>query len=394
MPDIDLASAPAVALTRDLVRIRSENPTGSEAEIADFVHARLAALPGVESVMQEVQPGRPNVVARLEGDCDLPPLVLIAHMDTVPSGGGWIHGPFAAELIEGRIYGRGACDMKAGLAAAICAFETVARVGRRPRRSFVLCATMDEEGPQMLGVNALVDAGTVDARALVIATEPSDLAVVVAHKGLVWMEVEAFGRLAHAGNPGVGVDAVRAGAEFVVLLNRAVAEISHDHPLLGRTEVTSSAFTGGIKTNVVPDHARMEFDIRVPLPLGIADIHALFERCCREAEASVPGARLTFRQMNNDRPPVEADADGSLARALLESLQRVTGREGRTAVFPAYTDASVVQARTGNPECLVFGPGRLAQAHTADEFVQADQVDQAARVLEDLATRLCLEGRA
>jgi succinyl-diaminopimelate desuccinylase len=188
------------------------------------------------------------------------------------------------------------------------------------------------------------------------------------------------------------VDAVRTGAEFVVLLNREIAALPHDHPLLGQTEVTSSAFSGGIKTNVVPDHARLEFDIRVPPPLGIADIHALFDRCCRAAEVAVPGARLSFRQMNNDRPPVEADAAGDFARALLDNLHRVTGREGRTAVFPAYTDASVVQARTGNPNCLVFGPGRLGQAHTADEYVPVEQVDLAAKVLENLAVRLCLDG--
>jgi succinyl-diaminopimelate desuccinylase len=163
MPEAEVESAPAVALTRDLVRIRSENPTGSEAEIAAFAHAWLAALPGTEVIEQEVTPGRANVVARLEGEDKLPPLILMAHMDTVPAGGGWSHEPFAADLVNGRIYGRGACDMKSGLATAMCAFAAVARSGRKPRRSLVFCATVDEEGPHMMGVNALVDSGTVDA---------------------------------------------------------------------------------------------------------------------------------------------------------------------------------------------------------------------------------------
>jgi acetylornithine deacetylase/succinyl-diaminopimelate desuccinylase-like protein len=144
---------------------------------------------------------------------------------------------------------------------------------------------------------------------------------------------------------------------------------------------------------VVPDHARLEMDIRVPLPLTIADIHALVERCCRQVEGIVEGARLEFRQTNNDRPPVEAEADGVLARALIHCFGKIAGQPGKTAVFPAYTDASVVQARTGNPNCLVFGPGRLAQAHTIDEFVPADQVETAAGVLEELAFDLCFEGR-
>lgn len=385
--------APAVALTQQLVRIPSENPVGTEAQIAEYVRTWLAALPGVEVEVQEVIDGRSNVIARLNGTSNLPPLAFLAHMDTVPVGTDWKHDPFGGEIVDGKLYGRGACDMKAGLAVAMCAFAAIARSGRKPIRTLMMCATVDEEGPLMQGVNALIDSGMVGSEALIIATEPSDLDVVVAHKGLVWIAVEAFGRLAHAGNPKVGVDAVRAAAEFIVLMNREVASMDYHHPLLGKTEVTFSGFAGGIKTNVVPDHARLEMDIRVPLPLTIADIHALVERCCRQAEEIVEGARFKFAQINNNRPPVEADAEGELARALVQSVGKVAGRPGKTAVFPAYTDASVVQARSGNRNCLVFGPGRLAQAHTIDEFVPVDQVEMAAGALEELAVDLCLEGR-
>lgn len=382
---------PAVALTQQLVRIPSENPTGTEAQVAEFVRTWLAALPGVEIEVQEVAELRTNIIASLNGKSNLPPLILLAHMDTVPVGDNWKHDPFGGKIVDGKLYGRGACDMKAGLAVAMCAFAAAAHRGRQPLRPLLMCATVDEEGPLMQGVNALIDNGTVGNDALVIATEPSDLDVVVAHKGLVWIEVEAFGKLAHAGNPRVGIDAVRAGAELIGLVHREVEALDYHHPLLGKTEVTFSGFAGGIKTNVVPDHAHLEMDIRVPLPLTIDDIHALVERCCRQAEKIVEGARLKFRQMNNDRPPVEADAEGILSRALTQSIVKVAGRPGKTAVFPAYTDASVVQARNGNPNCLVFGPGRLAQAHTIDEFVPVKQVEIAASVLEDLAIDLCFE---
>jgi succinyl-diaminopimelate desuccinylase len=391
MPDRQGAALSAVDLTRELVRIPSENPTGTEADIAAWVRDWLAGLPGVTVKLIEVKPGRPNVIARLAGSSDEPPLAFVAHMDTVPFGSGWQRNPCGADIVDGKLFGRGACDMKSGLAVAMIALAQAAGVGHAPRRTVMLCATMDEEGPLMMGVNNLVDTGVLDANTLVLATEPSDLKVVVAHKGLVWIEVEAHGKLAHAGNPQVGVDAIRAAAEFIVEMKRAVDMLPHRHPLLGRTEITFSGISGGIKTNVVPDHARLEMDIRVPPPMTIEDVHSLVSLSCRAAQTRVPGCRLAFRQINNNRPPVEADAESAFTRALLESASEVIGARAETAVFPAYTDASVVQARTANRNCLVFGPGSLAQAHTVDEFVPIKQVELAASILGNLVQRVCFK---
>jgi succinyl-diaminopimelate desuccinylase len=388
MPDTH-GPAEAVALTQALVRIPSENPVGTEADMAAFVHDWLSALPGAEVEVREVLPGRSNVIARLPSTGNLPALALIAHMDTVPFGEGWTLSPTSGEIVDGKLYGRGSCDMKSGLAVAMYAFAAAARTGRKLDRTLLMCATVDEEGAYMRGANALVDDGTVDGETLVVATEPSNLEVMVAHKGLLWVEVEVTGKLAHAGNPGVGVDAIRAGAEFVHAMKREIDALPHRHPTLGKAEITFSAFNGGIKTNVVPDHARLEMDIRLPPPMTIGGTLAIVEKCAREVEGLVAGSKIVFRQFNNDRPPVEADRDGVLTRCFVESAGAVTGRQAVVSVFPAYTDASVVQARTGNVNCLVFGPGRLAQAHTVDEFVPVDQVEKDAATLEGVVQRLC-----
>jgi acetylornithine deacetylase/succinyl-diaminopimelate desuccinylase-like protein len=256
----------------------------------------------------------------------------------------------------------------------------------------MVCATMDEEGTNMLGVTDLVRRGVLGADTLVVATEPSDLKVIVAHKGLVWIEAEIHGKLAHAGNPQFGVDAVRATAEFITRFKRAIDELPHRHPTLGRTEITFSQINGGIKTNVVPDYVRLEMDIRLPPPLTLADIHVLSTKCAREAEAAVAGARIECRQLNNDRPPVEADVTDEFAKVFYKSVAAVTGTADVVAVFPAYTDASVVQAMTGNTRCLVFGPGRLAQAHTIDEYVPVDQIEKAALALDGVVQSLCFAG--
>lgn len=391
MPEVK-GAVDAVTLTQALVRIPSENPGGTEAAIAAFVREWLAALPGVEVEECEVLPGRPNIIAKLPGAGNLPALALLAHMDTVPFGDGWTLPPTSGEIVDGRIYGRGSCDMKSGLAVAMHAFAVAARSGRQADRTLLMCATMDEEGAYMRGVNALVDDGIVDGETLVVATEPSNIEVLVAHKGLLWVEVDISGKLAHAGNPGVGVDAIRAGAEFVHLMKREIDALPHRHPTLGRAEITFSAFNGGIKTNVVPDHARLEMDIRLPPPMTIESTLAIVEKCAREAERLVAGSAISVRQLNNDRPPVESDRDGEYTRTFVDSVAATTGSDCGVSVFPAYTDASVVQARTGNPNCLVFGPGRLAQAHTIDEYVPVDQVEKAAAALVEVVRRLCFGG--
>jgi succinyl-diaminopimelate desuccinylase len=318
-----------------------------------------------------------------------PAFAMLAHMDTVPVGEGWTREPFGGEIVDGLLYGRGACDMKAGLAVVMSVLASAARSGRKPRRDILVCATVDEEGSEMLGGNDLITRGVVNRESLVVATEPSDLEVIVAHKGLVWMEIKTTGKLAHAGNPQLGVDAVRAAAEFVTRFHRAISLLPQRHDMLGRPTVTFSHASGGIKTNVVPNHARLELDIRLPPPMSIAEVHKLVERCAREVESEVTGCSVVFKQMNNERPPVEADCSADLVLAMTEAVHEVAGRAKGLAGFPAYTDASVVQARTGNRTALVFGPGRLAQAHSVDEYVPVDHIEKAEAVMGRTVHRLC-----
>lgn len=380
---------PAVALTQDLVRIPSENPPSTESGVSEFVHRWCAGIAGVAVERHQVQPGRDNVVVRLASGTSTPAFVMLAHMDTVPVGDGWSHDPFGGDIVDGLLYGRGSCDMKSGLAVAMSVLAAAAKSGRKPRRDIVVCATVDEEGSHMLGGNDLITRGVVQGDSLIVATEPSDLRVVVAHKGLVWMEVNTTGKLAHAGNPQVGIDAVRVAAEFVTRFHRTIAQLPYRHEMLGRPTVTFSHASGGIKTNVVPEHARLELDIRLPPPMSIAEVHALVGRCAREVEGEIPGCAVTFRQFNNERPPVEADHSSDIVRAMTEAARAVTGRADNIAGFPAYTDASVVQARTGNRTAVVFGPGRLAQAHTVDEYVPVEHIAQAHAILDRTVERLC-----
>ncbi|HEY8475386.1 MAG TPA: M20 family metallopeptidase [Chloroflexota bacterium] len=375
----------ALDLARSLVRIPSENPVGSERACAEFVAGWLEQH-GVSPCLDEVQPGRPNVVARV-GEGPEPPLVFVAHLDTVPAGEGWSVDPFSAEVRDGRLYGRGAADMKGGVAAALVAFREAATVasGRRP---VVFLGTVDEEGPHMLGITRLIEQGHVRRDSLVVCTEPTDLRLILAHKGAMWYRIRARGRMSHAGNPHLGVDANHGLVATLLAVKEAIGDLPHEHPLLGRPSVTIGYMAGGFKTNVVPDQAVAEVDVRLVPPMAGGDAEAILAAACRKGEEVVRGVRLEWERMSRDRPPVEADPSSPVAEGLRRAFRVVTGRPVVEAGYPAYTDAAMVAAALGNDQWVLFGPGHLDQAHTVDEWAEAEQIGTAAEVLVRLVGEL------
>lgn len=379
MTEGSLDSDTPVSLTQSLVRIRSANPSETEAECARFVADWFRQL-GVDVEVDEAAPGRPNVVARVPGG-DGPALAYLAHMDTVPAGEGWSVDPFAGEVRDGRLYGRGAADMKSGLAASMFALKRVVESGIALKRPFLVCATVDEEGAHMYGAVRLVERGLLDKDTLLVAPEPTGLDLVVAQKGVMWYRAETWGRMSHAGTPHIGADANHGLALALAALKQRFAELPHDHPLLGRTSVTIGQMRGGTKTNVVPDYAWAEIDTRLVPPLTTQEATRLVSAVVEDAAAMVPGVRGSAAVVTIDRPPVETDPRSPLLGAFEQAFREVTRRAIVRGGFPAYTDAAIAAAMTGNGNCVLFGPGHLTQAHTADEFVPVEEIDVATAVL-------------
>ncbi|MBI4280188.1 MAG: ArgE/DapE family deacylase [Armatimonadetes bacterium] len=376
-----------VDLTAALVRIPSENPTGTEEACARFVADWLGRL-DVEVMVEEVAPGRPNVIGRLRGRGGAPPLAYVAHMDTVPAGEGWTVDPFGGAVKDGRMYGRGTTDMKGGLAAAMVAFKAALAAHPRAARDFLLCATMDEEGPHMMGATALAQREYLPVDALVLAPEPSALQLIVAHKGVMWYKVAARGRAAHAGAPQVGADAIHGMAEFVARVKRRFDGLPGGHPLLGGSTVTIGRVAGGIKTNVVPEFCTAEVDCRLAPPVGVPDVEALLQEAAREAAQAVPGVTFAVEQFSAYRPAVEAAAGSPLGTALAEAHREVTGTRVERTGISGYTDAAILAVIQHNPHCFVYGPGFFQQAHTVDEFVPVEHLRTAAHVLTRAAEML------
>lgn len=367
-------------LLRQLISIPSVNPaftdgTG-EGALAREVASYLQDL-GAEVRTEEVLPGRPNVLAYL-GDRG-PRLLLSAHLDTVQTTGMTVP-PFAGEVRDGRLFGRGACDTKASLAAMLVALREAVRRGRLACR-VTFAALVDEEvgfaGSKALATSKPQADGAVFG-------EPTDLRLVVAHKGVLRFYVRTVGRAAHSATPELGVNAIEGMLAVAPLLCTVPEPIPH-HPLLGRPTVCLTEIQGGVGRNTVPDRCWVHVDRRLlPREDGERVWAALRDRVGESEQAKRFAGSVEVEAPYLLAPAMETPGDAWVLQALEGAVQAVVGSAVRTAA-PYATDAGYVAA-AGVP-CVVFGPGSATEAHTVAESVPLDQVELAARIFYELLTR-------
>lgn len=380
-------------LAQELVRIDSSDPGAYEGEIEHFIKGLIEqqlaqldspVLDAVQIAELEVLPGRRNLMVTVPGLSDEPRLVYICHMDTVTLGDGWDAGipPLGAVVRDGKLHGRGACDMKGGLACAIAALvhtlERVAADGALPRRGFSLICSVDEEDV-MRGSEAAIAAGWVGSREWVLDTEPTDGQIQVAHKGRTWFEIEMTGVTAHASQPWKGADAVAAMAEVVCALRHAFAALPvHDE--LGPSTITFGQIEGGYRPYVVPDHAKVWVDMRLTPPTDTAAATRMVEQAIAGAEAAVPGCHGSYTVTGN-RPAIEHDPSSPLLAALKRAADDATDADTTVSFFTGYTDTAVIAGKTGNRNCMSYGPGSLALAHKPNEYVPHGDIVRCQNVL-------------
>ena len=380
-------------LAQELVRIDSSDPGAYEGEIEHFIKGLIEqqlaqldspVLDAVQIAELEVLPGRRNLMVTVPGLSDEPRLVYICHMDTVTLGDGWDAdiAPLGAVVRDDKLYGRGACDMKGGLACAIAALvhtlERVAADGALPRRGFSLICSVDEEDV-MRGSEAAIAAGWVGSREWVLDTEPTDGQIQVAHKGRTWFEIETTGVTAHASQPWKGADAVAAMAEAVCALRHAFTALPvHDE--LGPSTITFGQIEGGYRPYVVPDHAKVWVDMRLTPPTDTAAATRMVEQAIAGAEAAVPGCHGSYT-VTGDRPAIERDPSSPLLAALKRAANDATDADTTVSFFTGYTDTAVIAGKTGNRNCMSYGPGSLALAHKPNEYVPHADIVRCQNVL-------------
>jgi len=391
MREMDMPEQPLVRLLGELVAIESVNPAypggaRGEAAVAGLVAEYCRRL-GLDVWRQPVLPGRENVVAELRVPGARHTLLFEAHMDTVGLDGMGERG-LQPELRDGRLYGRGACDAKGALAAMLAALRTL--IDRRAELgvNVVLAATVDEEY-QYRGVLALieqlVDAGRrVDAA---VVGEPTELALVVAHKGCVRTRITTIGRAAHSSRPEEGINAIEGMVAVVAALDRHRRDLAgRRHPLVGSPTLSIGRIWGGTAVNIVPERCTIELDRRLIPGETAASALAELDAVLSEVRAGSPAVAI------EREPPFVADwaLDTPPEAAIVQAAAaacRALGQPDRPVGVAYGSDASKLWALRAIPS-IVLGPGSIAQAHTEDEFVPVDQLVAAAELYAETAVRL------
>ncbi|MFD1670764.1 M20 family metallopeptidase [Agrilactobacillus yilanensis] len=379
-------------LTSQLVKIDSSDPGAYEGEIADFIsHWLQDNAPAAMVEKQEVLPNRYNVRAVLKGETPHPALVYICHMDTVVLGDDWQRStPLAGEIIGQRLYGRGACDMKSGLACAMSAFAAMAQrvaAGETLKHDFVLITSADEED-YMRGVEKAIDAQWVNAQDLVLDGEPTNGEIRVAHKGRTWITLDVQGVTAHASTPEKGIDAIAAIAQLITKTKAAIQKFPA-HPKLGKSTITFGMIQGGYRPYVVPDKAKVWIDMRLVPPLNTAEVLDIFKTIIAQTKTDFPGLKVDM-VIDGDRPPIEEDPNSPLLAAITETVAEVTGKPAVVGVFTGYTDTAVIAGKLHNPNCMSYGPGDLELAHKPDEYVNLEDITRCHHVMVQLAEKVLL----
>ena len=362
--------SPVLQTLADLVRINSVNSSydggPGEGEVAAYVR-RFFEQRGIETWEQEVFPGRPNVLARLPGLDSSRRIVLEAHTDTVSVKGMTIP-PFEPVIREGRMYGRGSCDTKAGLATMMHAMASLREEGITPPCEVILAAAVDEEYSYR-GVVRLCEGLKADAA---IVAEPTELRAVIATKGVLRCRLVVHGRSAHSSKPHLGVNAITHMARVIAAIeadNERMAAVQH--PLVGCGTCNVGVITGGVQVNFVPDRCAIEIDRRLLPGEKASDAVAHYRQLLQGLEGITGDVEEPLLLVDE---ALDTPAEAAVVQTALQVL-RDLGLNAEPCGVPFGCDASKL-ARAGIPS-IVFGPGSIDRAHTADEYIEINQVEQA-----------------
>jgi succinyl-diaminopimelate desuccinylase len=372
-----------VRLTRDLVRIpsvyRPEEPYGNEASVARYVADYLEHA-GFGVQVEEVSSDRPNMWAVWEGDRPGKNLLFEAHTDVVTEGSteDWEHPPFAAERDSGRIYGRGACDTKGNLAAAVLAVCAI-RDSRVPFPGrLILCHPVDEEG-MMAGIKAFIQGGHADGVDAAVICEPEENQLCIRQKGALRVGVTVRGRMAHGAMPKSGVNPVTRAARFVVAveeLERGEVERHGEDPFLGYPSLTPTILMGPgcgePQINVIPASAYVALDVRTVPDQSHKVLIERLEDILAGLASEDPDFDATL-EVIEERPPTETPKDEPLVRAMAKAYTHLTNEEPTYNGVPGATDGTFLHAWAGIP-IVTTGAGDREIPHHADEWVDEEEL--------------------
>jgi succinyl-diaminopimelate desuccinylase len=391
-----------VSLTRDLVRIDSvirPDTGGTEREVVRFLAEWIRRELGVEPLLEEVEPGRQNLIATLDSGNPGPCLMLEGHTDVVSEGDrrAWSHDPFGGEISNERIYGRGSCDMKAGLAVALVTAKAFRASGIAWTGKIRLGLVCDEEG-MMIGIKHFIRAGHADDVTACLVPEPEENNLCLSMKGAIRAIVRVHGKMAHGAMPLTGINPNTRLARIILAFEGFEAEEKERcgrDPFLGLPSITftvlqSPPVGSPAQHNVMPAEALGYVDIRTTL----AQSHDAVRDHLRGILSEMVQEDRDFRadiEFIEDRPVVGITKEEPIARITADAFREVTGREPTWNGVPGATDGTFLSAWKHIP-CLVNGPGPRHLPHQVDEYVAIDELEECARVYVISASRFLGSG--
>ncbi|GAG73500.1 unnamed protein product [marine sediment metagenome] len=354
-------------LLQGLIQIKSVNPPGNENQIANFIKKFLLKN-NIHSELVPLEEGRSSVIAKIEGKEERN-ITLCGHLDTVKAKEeDWTKPAFQGLIENGKMYGRGASDMKGGVAAILYAAALLKRRGIVPKKTIQLTLTADEEWGYR-GAKNLVDGGYFDRTDFLIITEPSNLQVSTGEKGELWIKAKFYGKSAHGSTPEVGVNTIIPGSEFVVNITEKYEKIFEADPFWGKTTMNIGQFHGGVQVNIVPNYSEIQLDFRV---ISEEDKEKAVELVRKTGEEIAKKYKVrSAEEIFNYHPPIFTSPDNHYVEKFLQAAGV------REVIITKYcTDGATIIPIKKMP-FIIFGPGDIAQAHQNDEYIELESLYRA-----------------
>jgi len=368
-----------VSLARRLIKIPSENPLGNEKEVAELIFDELMKI-GFETKMIEAAEGRPNVIGVLKGTKG-PRLLLCGHSDVVPAGEGWSVDPYGAKTVDGKLFGRGAADMKGGLAAMIEAARVVQETGIKLKGDLIIAVTVDEEAGGSNGMAYLVKNKLINADVAIVC-EPSDFKLVLAEEGVLWIEITTIGKAVHTLFLEKGINAIEKMCKFILKLNKLKNNFrTMKHEFIGSPLLNVGTINGGTKTNMVPDMCKVTLDMRLIPGQEIPNVLSEIKKLIDELKAEDPDFEAKVNTLLC-LEPFESPKDSKIVQLVKLAVKEILGKE------PEFWKKSTVGedsdmlwlVKYGGIPSVYFGPGKMEQAHAVNEHIEIKDLINAAKI--------------
>lgn len=410
---IDAARDDLVTLTRDLIRFPTLNPPGEAyTPCAEFIGNRMARSGfSVDYVRGEATPGdsdrypRTNVIARLEGSRPGKTVHFNGHIDVVEAGNGWTMDPFEGVVKDGRVYGRGACDMKGGIAASMIAVEAIAAEGLDFAGGLEISGTVDEESGGFGGVGYLARRGYFDAPRVhhVIIPEPLDVdRVCLGHRGVWWAEVEVTGHIGHGSMPFLGVSAIRGMGDFLALVEQELypqldqrrTQMPCEPPGARTATLNFNSIHGGLDERfsglpspLVADSCRLVLDRRYLIEEDFDAVKSEIIALLDKMKSRRPGLDYRVRELMTFQPTM-TPPDAEVVTTLDHWIHKILGKPARHIASPGTYDQKHITRFGQVLDCVAYGPGILDLAHQPDEYVDIDDMIASAKIMAAAALSL------